>query len=144
MPVYKNEFNRAGDFLIHVESLEYCCESAHISNKTGGPDITLDNMVAYPVISDGYNGYQFAEQGDEASVVGLIVRGPAVTALEAEALTEDEYLVLVRGPAIINEDQLPTKDHAGDDFTMATLKTALKNLDFVLRKEPVKKSVHYK
>lgn len=132
-----------GDLLVHCESLEYCTKTAIIRNGTASSR-TLDNVVGYP-LKAGASGadYQLAVAGDEASVIALLLDGPAGQVSEVIGATTNstkKYQVLKNPPCIINRDSIRTTDIAGAAFTVATIVTALEALKWEVRSEPSKVS----
>lgn len=104
--------------------------------------LTIDDPVGYPLISDGAGGFQLAVVGDEADVIALILQGPPIKDLAIAALTDEKYLVLTRGPAIVNEDAVELADGDGvGEFTLATIKTALEARSIRFLSEPVTREV---
>lgn len=122
-----------GDLLKWETHPMYCRESSKVKNGQAGA-CALTDALAYPVKADG-TGYQLAIAGDEANVLGLIfLKGPLDIA--AGATTTFPLALLVRGPAVLNKAALAAKDIAAANFTIATLVTRLKALNFVIRDEP--------
>ncbi len=129
-----------GDFVIHVESLEYCTKSVRIGNPTGA-DIIMDDIIAYPLIA-GTNGadYDLAMAGDEDAVVAFLMDGEAGQGSETIAAGEvgtQWYQALVNAPAICNRDKIPTVDFVDADFDVDAIVTAMEALKFEFRSEPV-------
>lgn len=128
-----------GDLILHIESLEYCTKTAIVRNPTASA-VVMNDIVGYPVVA-GTNGadYNLAVQGNEASVVGLLLDGePGGESIAAGANGTSKYQVLVHPPAVLNQNKLPVNDFNGVAFTNATLLTRLRALLFELRSEPTK------
>jgi hypothetical protein len=135
---------KLGDLVIWEAYQDYCRESGTIENSSAvAATLEATDPVGYPLKSDGSGGYAFAEAGDEANVIGLLLAQETipVVASGGAARTGNPYAILARGPAIVNEDQIVVADIIdGSAMTLATIKTALAALDIVCRAEPTKSS----
>jgi hypothetical protein len=70
--------------------------------------------------------------GDEANVKGIYLGNDLVAipeALAQNAITQQSYRILVRGPAVINKDATPTTDPNGANYDWSALSTALAALN---------------
>lgn len=115
----------------------FCLVSAVIKNtdpNSSPPARSISEVVGMPVkgtYDPATKVLELAYATEEASVTGVIVGGPPIKDLADNATTTEKYLVLSRGPALLNdpEDGLADADPAGDDFTKATILTALASRD---------------
>lgn len=83
--------------------------------------------------------YSFVEVGEEASTIALIIQGPKIpeTLNAAFTDTQQEYVVLKLGPALINADAIAVNDVDGTGtYTQATILTALAALNIEVFSEP--------
>lgn len=129
----------AGDLLIQCQSLEYCTKNSILRNGEGSSR-TLNNVVGYPVKA-GTNGadYNLALAGDEANVVGLILKAPPGSesvVIGATSNTSEFYQVIKNAPVIINRDTIRLTDVAGNAFNVGSIVTALQALKWEFRSEP--------
>lgn len=135
-----------GDFLIQVESPEFCLRSAYIAAQSGqSGDADLSALAGYPVIIADVNASEpleaeLALAGDESSVNGWIIHGPEISDLSPSANTgrANLYSILVEGPAVVNTTKLPTRDVQGLAFTQATLRSRLDTANIRRVTEPTK------
>lgn len=103
----------------------------YTSSKVVNPSataITAQMALGQPVKVSGAN-HVFVKATDEANATGLFAHDKPIT-LAGSATSDDLFLILKRGPALIDQDALPLKDmdagggSAGTSFTIATLVTA--------------------
>lgn len=103
----------------------------YVSGKLVNPSATAlagVYVTGQPVKASGAN-YVLVLATDEANAIGLVAHDKPIN-LGASATSDDLYLILRRGPALIDYDALPLKDtadgggDAGTAFTIATLVTA--------------------
>lgn len=114
----------------------YTRKSVRVYNRTGSTIILLD-PIGYPVKVDGSvaGAYKLAVYGDEANVKGLIAQVNRVGSSFASVANNAyvQALVLIRGPVIIDKDQMPTTDVSGGTFEASgqagLLTTALEALN---------------
>lgn len=122
----KTSLIKMGDLVVELNNRAFSCVSAKVKN----PELTTVSVadpVGYPLnLNSG--SYELLKATQEASCDSIILAGPAIVDLATTASTPDLYLILVRGPAVLNETKIAAKDHAGTAFTLATLKTALNGL----------------
>jgi hypothetical protein len=78
--------------------------------------------------------------GDEASVEGLVLKEDVVSlaATGGADTTTKRYKTLVRGPAVVNQDQIRLLDPAGAAYNIANIALALIALGITCRAEPSK------
>jgi hypothetical protein len=100
-------------------------EEATIKN-TLGSTATLTAPLGMPVkyVTDHY---ELLASGEESLCAGLILETKPFTALTNGSTTTTRKLLLVRGPAVINKDELPDSDGAATPvaYTEADLLAAL-------------------
>jgi hypothetical protein len=127
------ERRKLGDLLKGEFSIQYNREAETIKNATGGAVTVLDPL-GQP-LKDVAGQLCFAEAGEEVYCAGLLLEVNAFDALANNAISPKK-LVLVRGPAYIDRDQLPTLDVAGVALDLDDLEAALLVLGIVCRREP--------
>lgn len=112
---------RGGDVFIEVPRAEYCFVTGTIRNATGAAvTLSQDDMIGRPVKLVGAQFELAIPAVDEATVDGLVFNPQAgITALAHNAITTTVFVFLIRGPAVVNLNQIAT------GFTLATLATAL-------------------
>lgn len=100
-------------------------DEATIKNTLGSIS-TLTAPLGMPLkyVTDHY---ELLASGEESLCAGLLLECNPIDALADAATTTDRYLILVRGPAAIDRNQLPTSDGAATPvaYTMADLYAAL-------------------
>lgn len=126
-----------GDLVKWETHYAFCRDSGTIKNATGADTIEYSDPVGYPVSSDGAGGYKFTEVGDEANCIGLIMQGPKIPIVSNNESTPDEYLLIVRGPCLVNKDAIASDDIDGAGALDAdAIQTALEALNFQFLLEP--------
>lgn len=138
----KTSLQIIGDFVIHMESSEYCTLGAYVKNPAAGvrPNAGVANLtqpIGYPVKLVGTD-WTLLLATDEAAVLGFIMKGDPIVSLAASGTSPTRYQILRRAPAIINQDLIAATDVSAVAFTVATLKSTAKTLGFELRSAPVK------
>lgn len=103
-----------------------------------GAAIDLDDPVGMPVKLVG-GKWRSVVAGDEANVGGLLVYDKPLQ-LAAGATHADKFLVLRRGPALVNRDKIRTTDAAGAALNVTTVMTALNALLIIEQIEPTQTS----
>jgi hypothetical protein len=115
---------RLSDVFIDVPRAEYGMTAATIKNATGAAvDFTKEDLIGRPVkfVTDHW---ELAIPGtDEATVDGLIYDPTEGLALANNATSTSKFVILRRGPALVDLDKIKT------GFTLATLATALAGLN---------------
>lgn len=100
-------------------------DEATIKN-TLGSTATLTAPLGMPLkyVTDHY---ELLASGEESLCAGLLLHCEPIAALTTGSTTTERYLILVRGPAVIDRDQLPTSDGAATPvaYTMADLYASL-------------------
>lgn len=123
-----------GDLLIHEESALYCRTLGTIKN---GEATAVTLVVGMPVIADSTN-FELALAAEHASIVGILLEGGDTIALSSTSTKK--YPVLVRGPAVLNANKLPTADQADSAWSLANIKATLLTLHIITKDEPTKSS----
>lgn len=128
------------DILAWAIRWDYCVERATIKNTLGQSE-TISDVIGLPLkfVTDHYEIADDADVGTvDAILVGLTDGALQEVTLANNATSADEYFILVRGPAIINQDKIHASDPEGDAYTMATLVATLKTLGILCVSEPTK------
>ncbi len=121
----------AGSYLGDLIRAEWHRGYSYVSSTLKNPSataITNINPLGQPVKVSSSTRV-FVKATDEAAATGIVAYDKPIT-IAGSATTVEEYLVLVRGPVLIDYDALPLKDmdagggEAGTAFTIATLITA--------------------
>lgn len=114
----------------------YCTVDATIKN-TLGSIATLSAPLGMPLkyVTDHF---ELLASGEESLCAGLLLEENPIAALADAATTAQKYCILVRGPAVIDKDQLPTADGAATpvNYTMADLLAALVAMGIIYHLEP--------
>lgn len=119
-------------------------DNAH--NFTGG---TIKNAVAETVtptdplgqpVKQAAGQWQFVAAADIANATGVLVHQRDLPELAQNDITAEKILILVRGPAVIHEDGLPTHDVYGDAIVAADFKARLLALGISCIEGPEKTS----
>lgn len=133
-----------GDILKAEWDKGYCRVSTVLKNDhASAVTKEVTDPVGYPIKMDGTD-YVLCQATEEADCIGIIVEGPTIEELDAAKAeaTDNKYALLVRGPARIAKDALPTTDSEGASYTTATLVTALEalNVPVIVQVVPTKSS----
>jgi len=97
--------------------------SAVVKN-TGSADVLGMNLLGQPLkVSSGT--HQFVLTTDEANTTALFASDKLMPSIAANATSADLFLILKRGPIIIDQDALPVTDVNGATLVPATIATAL-------------------
>lgn len=113
----------------------YCRKAVNIKNTLGS---TVDGGtvgVGYPLNNNG-GTWELCAAAGVNSADGILVDNEFVPSLANNATTTRKYSVLVRGPALINVDALPTTDAVGAAITQSALVTQLATLGIQAQYEP--------
>jgi len=116
--------DKGGELVISFESFAYCFTSAKLKNPEVSDAATLAEVVGQPVKKVSTD-WVLMLATDEANAIGIVVQGPAISALAAGESTTEKYLILTLGPAVVNQDVQAAADYEGTSFTNATVRTAL-------------------
>ncbi len=101
----------------------YCFVEAVVKNS-GSANLLGTRLLGQPMkkISTVWN---FVLTTDEANTTGILFYDKPFPSLAAAATSVDRYLILVRGPALIDQDALPVLDVNAATLVPATIATAL-------------------
>lgn len=130
--------------LYEVNSI-FTRESSTLTNDetTGGTAgaITLADPIGTPVKKTSGGVWQFASganvtTGTATNFDGIVIAGPAITALAINTATAEEYTILARGPALINEGLIPTTDAYGDAIVEADYISGVNRLNIETVADP--------
>lgn len=122
---------RGGDVLLSYESEEYCIRSCYVKAPANvAASVDLEDMAGYPVIIPDIEADEpltatLCLAATLGSANGIILHGPIIATLVANTSTVAQYSVLVKGPAVVAEDKLPTADVDDGALNMTTFKTQL-------------------
>jgi hypothetical protein len=111
-----------GDVIRHVWHNGYNYVSGSLVNPDASARVGV-NLLGQPVKASG-NDFVLIKSSDEASAIGIVAEDLKVD-LAISEVTLKKYLILRRGPALIDRDSLPVLDVAGGTLTPATIATAL-------------------
>lgn len=101
----------------------YCYVEAVVKNS-GSSNLLGARLLGQPMklISTVYN---FVLTTDEANTTAVFAHDKPMPSIAAAATSVDRFLILKRGPALINQDALPVLDVNGATLVPATIATAL-------------------
>lgn len=127
----KTQGNRMGDLIKFLDEAIYCIESYFLVNPAG-EDFTFP--VGTPCSVSGSNATPLAAAA-QASVTALLLEATFIPSGETTPL---KYSFVVRGPAVVDKDRLPTADYDAASYNHTTIATALAALDppILSRTEP--------
>lgn len=110
------EFHRAYNYV-----------EAPVKNPSSSTDLSGYNPLGQPlkIVSTVYN---FVLTTDEANTTALMAYDKNII-LAHGATSDDRYLILKRGPVVIDQDVLPVLDVDAATLVPATIATALAALD---------------
>lgn len=120
-----------GDLIRYEANRGYNYVSGKIVNPSS-TDIVGQLALGQPVKASG-SDFVFVKAGDEAATIGLFADQRPIN-LDGSATSDDQFLILRRGPATVAKEAIPAKDMdagGGDDgtaLTAATIVTALAGL----------------
>jgi hypothetical protein len=123
-----------GDVVIRNFDPEYCYDSVTITNNSGAE---RDFVPGTPFNESG-GTWDPTQDTEEASIDGILVEHVKGLANNGTKVVR----MLVRGPAVLNRDALPTVDYTNTAFNLATVATRLLALSppIICRREPTKVS----
>lgn len=116
----------------------YSIVAVPVSNATGATR-TIEEVIGTPVV---YNGTVAAlvlaanAANVNAIVVGVTDGAASKFTIENAKSTDSLYVVLVRGPALINASKVSAKDPAGTDYVQATVLGGLADEGIRYQSEP--------
>lgn len=101
----------------------YCCVEGPIKNPSSSDDLEGFNPLGQPLKLVA-STYQFVLSTDEGNATAICFHDKPIN-LAHGVTSSDRYLILKRGPAVIDLDALPTDDIEGTAFdTVAELAAA--------------------
>lgn len=128
-----------GDFLVHHESSQANLFSAKLVMPATGEPHALTNVVGYPI------SYTAATRqalllltAAQANTVGFVLRGPAFSGLDDDAVTDELYTIVMGYNAVCNSGLIPAADINGGSFTLATITGAAGVAGFRFVTKPTK------
>jgi hypothetical protein len=99
--------------------LAYCREAYKIKNATGAGTVALEDVIGMAVKVNGSPAYaELFLVANVANANGVVISGPPLEALASTAVSVGTYVVLVRGPAMVNKSKLKLTDLAASPGTM--------------------------
>src|SRR5690606_20239761 len=75
------------------------------------------------------NDWELLVKGQEANASGVILSNKPIN-LAAGASSTEVFVILEKGPVILNADKLVTTDALGDELDFAAVKAALETKNF--------------
>ena len=133
---------KPGEWLFSESNYIYTRESGKLKNATAqagtSPDVSLTSgqLIGIPVRKVSAGLFRFATAAEVAAaapamdeVWGFVIEGVATGALDNDVFTGTEYAILMRGPAIVNDDLMPVNDPYGGAFDAAEYKLLLRALN---------------
>jgi hypothetical protein len=129
---------RVGDFLKWEVEERFTRVAAKIQNKTGAAIAAGAIVPGTPLNLNG-SQWETINATAEAGIDGFFVDYRVHEALANNAITAKRYSILVRGPALIDKNAIPTSDLQASpvNYTLATIVTRCAALDIQVLAEPV-------
>lgn len=131
-----------GDLIKYEANQMYTRVSSTVKNNEATTTAAIPDPIGYPVkLVAGV--WTLCQDTQEASCDGLIAEGPPIESLAAAAVSANKYSILCRGPAVIDQNQIPAADSQGSAYTLATFVTRLETaipVPIVCTPEPTKSS----
>lgn len=129
--------SNVGDFLKNEYDERYNRVAGTIKNVAGNT-IAANSMIPGQPLTLNATQWETAVAGGEAAVDGFLVDSRGHEELADDAITEKEYSILVRGPALVNPDAMPAQDlvTSPGTFNKTTLITTLASLGIMVLREP--------
>lgn len=120
------------ELIVHIDHRAYNFEEVRIVNGTGNA-VTINEIVGLPLNANNQI-ITAANANTTAKLVFAFGRNPlnalrAPITIPAGQSSQHTFLVLSRGPAIVNRKGIVDKDHTGADYNKTTIETALKALN---------------
>lgn len=132
----QTQSKKLGDFLKYELNSSFNREEGTVKNSAGSAaSLTESEVIGFPVKKVS-GQWELLEATDEANAGGILIGGDAIESLGAGSTTTEKYPILVRGPAIVNQDEMPADDGLDVSFTIADLVTAYEGLNIVSKSEP--------
>lgn len=124
------------DEIVHQYDPSICVDSYKLRNTSGAAYTDVD-ITAQPVKASATAGaVELAATGEEANVIGFLMRTDKEFSLANNTTTTETFAVFVRGPAVLVKTKLPTLDVEGGTFVMASLLATYAGLgDIAIRAE---------
>lgn len=142
MAVLTDELRTLGDLLLYEADRCYCRDAVPIKNMSGGSIAAGALRIGHP-LKNNAGTWETLDDAAEADVGGLLLENMGEVVAD-NATSVRKYSVLVRGPAIVNIDAIPTPvADAETAFDKDALITALAALDppILVHREPVNQEV---
>ena len=111
--------------------------SEAIKNTTGGVvNLARERFVGYPVKGNA-GSRELALAADHASVTGVLLKShhSSLSLAATTGESPEEMAILVRGPAVLNEEMLAATDYAGSTISRANFIARLLALNIVVKPE---------
>lgn len=125
----QNMAQRPYDGLLDVWSAAYSIIGAIIRNgHAAAVTITKDNLTFLPVVFASAKAVLTPAANANTYNAIILEADAGVTALAAATDSAVKCTVLVRGPAVVQEQKIKLLDAAGAAITLATARTALQTL----------------
>jgi hypothetical protein len=140
MTTLTSSIRELGNLVIYELHGNYCRESA-VLDAPAGTTADAYRVFGLPVgaftrVSDNGGSVPIIIAGGEANAKGVCIEPKEKITLADGAATTVRYPVLMRGPAVINKNQLPATDPNGDAYNLDALAAALTAAGIVVRAEP--------
>jgi len=118
---------------------DYALVTLPISNNTSASR-TVSEVIGMPVVYDGATAelvLNASVANVNAIVVGVCDGAPNEVTVADGDDTPDKYMILVRGPALVNKSKIALADPAGTTYTAATVISGLADELIHLASEPL-------
>lgn len=127
---------RGSDFVKTEWDQRYNRVAAPIKNMTGGAIVAGAITPGYPLNLNGTT-WETLDDAAESSADGFFVDDRITPALANNASTPLSYQILVRGPALVNLDAVPSSIE-GNAYDLAALETRMAALNppIIVMREP--------
>lgn len=130
------ESKRVYDVLKWFVEERFCFATYKIKNDSGAA-IAQGGIVPGTPLNLVAGNMETIESTEEAEIDGIFIDERTVPALAIAGLTEKEYRVLVRGPALVNKDAILAADYNGSTaYDLDAIVTRLAALDIQVLAEP--------
>lgn len=86
--------------------------------------VTPTDPLGQPVKQTG-SQWEFVAAADIANATGVLLHDKDLPQMAQNDISEQKFLFLVRGPAVVHEDGLPANDVYGDAINAANFKARL-------------------
>ena len=115
-----------GELLLEYFTNEFSFVSVKLTNGDGSNPQQPDEVIGLPVTYDEAAGTATLDlAASEGNLNALVVDGPELEQLAAGGTSENEYKVLVRGPAVVRKSKIIYEDLSGAALTEATIDASL-------------------